>query len=169
MPCDLAIFDPTKSTIYVSHPSRDFHPLQLRTRWSGVRISPGAPYWNAKAPAASSLSGPLHSNSPLRGFEVGVATTRWWSGSSTTRARREAKRYHSPRVEPTRVARWALSRLKVPGGARLLIRRRASPRSGRVISPGRSRIRSARGRHTVVVRKFDDAHSGASKTTFQAA
>src|SRR5689334_2764676 len=38
MPCELAIPDSTNSTSYVSH------PLQLRTRWSGVRISPGAPF-----------------------------------------------------------------------------------------------------------------------------
>ena len=69
-------------------------------------------YWNEKAQSTSSLTGPFHSNSaaPRASFVVRVATTRWWSVSSTTRARRSGKRYRSPRVEPTRVACWALSR-----------------------------------------------------------
>jgi hypothetical protein len=55
MPCELAIFDSTKSTIYVSRPAQDFHPLQLRTRWSGVRISPGAPFSSSRSSEPPSL------------------------------------------------------------------------------------------------------------------
>jgi hypothetical protein len=61
-----------------------------------------------------------------------------WSGSSTTRAPRRGRRRRSPRVEPTRVARWARSRLRRRNCVQNFSRRRASPRSGRVISPGAS-------------------------------